>query len=307
MEIKDQTKSLKRVKKEENWKKTNDRLSLNIGKMFGISLFSGNKDQVLKILEEKLTLGTKKYWIATVNPEFIMATFAKASATEKNERTDFYEILKTTDLNVMDGIGLIWAKALNEKYQETITKKQTNNLKIFLKKVLIGFGVGGQVLRGKYRDQVASGADLILDLAKMAKEKNKKIFLLGGWQDRAKKTAEYLSIKYQVSGIKYCVGEPEINNEEVLKQINKFKPDILLVAYGMKKQEEWIYQNLNRLEVGVVMGVGRSFDYYSGDLKRAPNWVRKMGMEWLYSLIKEPKRLKRQLELPKFVWKVLKD
>ncbi len=303
MEIKDQTKSLKRVKKEENWKKTNDRLSLNIGKMFGISLFSGNKDQVLKILEEKLTLGTKKYWIATVNPEFIMATFAKASATEKNERTDFYEILKTTDLNVMDGIGLIWARELANR----LVSLSAYQIIRFLKKLLSGFIVGVKVLRGEYKDQVASGADLILDLAKMAKEKNKKIFLLGGWQDRAKKTAEYLSIKYQVSGIKYCVGEPEINNEEVLKQINKFKPDILLVAYGMKKQEEWIYQNLNRLEVGVVMGVGRSFDYYSGDLKRAPNWVRKMGMEWLYSLIKEPKRLKRQLELPKFVWKVLKD
>jgi len=55
------------------------------------------------------------------------------------------------------------------------------------------------------------------------------------------------------------------------------------------------------------MGVGRSFDYYSGDLKRAPKRWRKMGMEWLYSLIKEPKRFKRQLELPKFVWKVLRD
>jgi len=54
-----------------------------------------------------------------------------------------------------------------------------------------------------------------------------------------------------------------------------------------------------------VMGVGRSFDYYSGDLKRAPIWMRKMGLEWLYSLIKEPKRWKRQLVLPKFIWMVL--
>ena len=73
----------------------------------------------------------------------------------------------------------------------------------------------------------------------------------------------------------------------------------------MQKQEEWIYRNLEKIDVGVVMGVGRSFDYYSGDLKRAPSWVRKMGMEWLYSLAKEPKRWKRQLVLPKFVWKVL--
>jgi len=92
---------------------------------------------------------------------------------------------------------------------------------------------------------------------------------------------------------------------EVIKEINKFGPDILLVAYGMKKQEFWIADNLGKMDVGLVMGVGRSFDYYSGELKRAPKWVRKMGMEWLYSLIKEPKRIKRQLALPKFIWKVL--
>ena len=73
----------------------------------------------------------------------------------------------------------------------------------------------------------------------------------------------------------------------------------------MKRQEEWIMTNLKKLKVGVVMGVGRSFDYYSGDLKRAPVWMRKMGLEWLYSLFKEPKRWKRQLVLPKFIWMVL--
>jgi N-acetylglucosaminyldiphosphoundecaprenol N-acetyl-beta-D-mannosaminyltransferase len=73
----------------------------------------------------------------------------------------------------------------------------------------------------------------------------------------------------------------------------------------MKKQEEWIEANLNKLNVRVVMGVGRSFDYYSGELKRAPKWVRKMGLEWLFSLIKEPKRWRRQLALPKFIGTVL--
>jgi len=93
---------------------------------------------------------------------------------------------------------------------------------------------------------------------------------------------------------------------EVLAKINKFKPEILLVAYGMKKQEEWIEETLGKLKVGVVMGVGRSFDYYSGDLKRASKIWRSMGLEWLYSLIKEPKRWRRQLALVGFVRKVLK-
>ena len=97
-----------------------------------------------------------------------------------------------------------------------------------------------------------------------------------------------------------------MKNEEVIKQINRFKPDMLFVAYGMKKQEEWIEKNIEKLKVGVVMGVGRSFDYYSGDLKRAPKIWCDMGLEWLYSLLKEPKRWRRQLALPKFVWRVMR-
>jgi exopolysaccharide biosynthesis WecB/TagA/CpsF family protein len=260
--------------------------------IFDISLFSSHKSQVLEILSENLTLGTKKYWIATVNPEFVMET-------EKD--SDFKKILQKTDLNVIDGIGLVWARELNKKF--LISNDQ------FLRKFLYGIKVGVEVLRGKYIDQIASGADLILELAKIAKEKNKKIFLLGGWNGRAEKTANYLKSKFLISNnqIEWCEGEPNIVNSEVVEKINSFKPDILLVAYGMKKQEFWIDKNLKNLDVGIVMGVGRSFDYYSGELKRAPNWVRKIGMEWFYSLIKEPKRLKRQLVLPSFVWKVLTE
>ncbi|NCU31541.1 MAG: WecB/TagA/CpsF family glycosyltransferase, partial [Candidatus Moranbacteria bacterium] len=232
------------------------------------------------------------YWIATVNPEFVMAA-------EKDRY--FKQLLQKTSLNVIDGIGLIWSRELDRKCQGLSVG--------FFKKMIAGFGVGVEVLKGSYKDQVASGADLILDLAKMAKDKNKKVFLLGGWNNRAEKTARFLKNKFDLKDfqIEWSVGEPEVNNDEVVRKINKFNPDILLVAYGMKKQEFWISDNLENLDVGLVMGVGRSFDYYSGELKRAPKWMRIMGMEWLYSLVKEPKRWRRQLVLPKFVWKVLKN
>ena len=271
--------------------KTNSMSDNNNGiywEIYDIKLFGRDRFRVLDVLEDKLALGTKKYWIATVNPEFVM---------EAQKDNEFKKILSKTSLNVVDGIGLIWARELDRRLSIIDSKN-------IVFKIITGFKVGVEVLRGKYKDQVASGADLIVDLVKIAKKDNKKIFLLGGWGDRAEKTARYFSIKYQISDIKYSSGEPEIENKEVVKQINKFKPDILLVAYGMKKQEYWINDNLNKLDVGLVMGVGRSFDYYSGELKRAPIWVRKIGMEWLYSLIKEPKRLKRQLVLPKFILKV---
>ncbi|OQA30141.1 MAG: putative UDP-N-acetyl-D-mannosaminuronic acid transferase [archaeon ADurb.Bin336] len=275
--------------------KLDDSFFLSFWKIFDISLFSSSKVSLLKIIGENLDLGTKKYWIATVNPEFVMAA-------EKDRY--FKQVLQKTSLNVIDGIGLIWARELERRF-----KIQDSRFLNKTKKFLLSFEVGIDVLKGKYKNQMASGADLILDLTKMAKEKNKKIFLLGGWGDRAKKTAEFLMSKFLISNnqIRWSEGEPGVNSEEVIKQINKFKPDILLVAYGMKRQELWIDKNLTNLDVGLVMGVGRSFDYYSGDLKRAPRVWRKIGMEWLYSLLKEPKRWRRQLALPKFVSKVLKN
>lgn len=262
---------------------------LSYWKIFDISLFGRPMVDLLNIIGRNLDSGMKKYWIATVNPEFVMVA--------EKDRV-FKDILKKTSLNVVDGIGLVWAKEVSSiKYQ------------VFSMKLLNAFKVGVDVLKGKHKEQISSGADLILELAKMAKEKDKKIFLLGGWNDRAERTARLLKDKFGLkeSQLDWCVGEPEVENDDVINKINKFKPDILLVAYGMKRQEFWINDNLENLDVGLVMGVGRSFDYYSGELKRAPNWVRKMGMEWFYSLIKEPKRFKRQLALPKFIWKVLRE
>jgi len=270
-----------------------DSFFLSYWKIFDISLFSRPRVDLLNIIGRNLDLGTKKYWIATVNPEFVMAA--------EKDRV-FKDILKKTNLNVVDGIGLVWARELDRR---SLMVGRRN----LVKKIILGFRVGVEVLRGEYKDQMASGADLILELAKIAKEKNKKIFLLGGWGDRAERTAKFLKKKFGLEDnqLEWCVGEPEVKNEEVIEKINNFKPDILLVAYGMKKQEFWINDNLEKLDVGLAMGVGRSFDYYSGDLKRAPDWVRKMGMEWFYSVVKEPKRLKRQMVLPKFICKVLRE
>jgi N-acetylglucosaminyldiphosphoundecaprenol N-acetyl-beta-D-mannosaminyltransferase len=265
-------------------------LYLTYWKIFDISLFGRGMTEVLNIIKNWIESEARRKWIATVNPEFIMKAL---------EEDGFRQILRQTDLNVVDGVGLIWAKELNKKF--LISNFQ------FPKKIFYGLKVGGEILVGKHREGLVSGADLIPELCKLASKKGYKVFFLGGFGDRAKRTALYFSQKFKVESKKfnYCEGEPEVTNSEVMKKINSFKPDILFVAYGMKKQEEWIKNNIDKLDVGVVIGVGRSFDYYSGDLKRAPKLIRKMGMEWLYSLIKEPKRFRRQLVLPKFIWKVL--
>ena len=177
-------------------------------------------------------------------------------------------------------MGLIWAlKTVNSNW-----------------KLVNGIKTGFEILRGKHKEALITGADLIDDLCQLAVKNNRSVYFYGGWKNRSEKTALYFLKKYptlKVAG--YSEEKFDFN----------LKIDFLFVARGMKKQEEWINDNFDKLKIKLVMGVGRSFDYYSGELKRAPEWMRKMGLEWFFSLIMEPKRWRRQLQLPKFVWKVL--
>ncbi len=242
---------------------------------------------VLRIVENWLDNKQKDKWIATVNPEFVVKT-----TIDEN----FLKILKKTDLNVVDGIGLVWARRVIKE-------------RGILRRLSVGLTTGLKILGGEFKNELASGSDLVDEFCKMAFERNGSVYFLGGWNDRAERTAQFFQEKYSTKNKKlktgYSEGEPKFENSKIIEEINKMKPDFLFVAYGMKKQEEWIENNLAKLNIGIVMGVGRSFDYYSGDLKRAPEIWRKAGMEWLYSLIKEPKRFKRQLVLPIFTLKVL--
>ncbi|HPR99502.1 MAG TPA: WecB/TagA/CpsF family glycosyltransferase [Candidatus Woesebacteria bacterium] len=251
--------------------------------MFGLSFFGSNLSQLLNDLIRRLGEKEQNIWITTVNPEFIM---------EMEKDHAFADIINKSDIKVIDGIGLIWAYNVL-KYQKGLGRWWQ------------AFKVGGEILGGKRRQEVISGSDLMAEICK--KNSESKVYFLGGWGDRAKKTADYFMSINEKLETRFSPGEPEVDNEKVISEINKFEPDYLFVAYGMKRQEEWIRVNLDKLKVGVVMGVGRSFDYYSGKLKRAPIGIRKMGLEWLYSLFKEPKRWKRQLVLPKFIWMVLTE
>lgn len=240
----------------------------SLGKKLGFSLFGSNKSSLLTMIQSDMAKG-KKIWIATVNPEFVMET-------KKNKK--FLNILQTkTTYNVIDGIGLIWGL------------KTTN--------IFSGFKVGVEILMGQHRENIITGADLMDDLCKVAEINGQTVYFFGGWNERSQKTANYFLNKYPK--LKIAGYSPE--NFDFSTNV-----DYLFVARGMKKQEEWIANNFDRLKVGLVMGVGRSFDYYSGELPRAPKWVQKIGFEWLFSLIVEPKRWKRQLALPKFIWMVLK-
>jgi N-acetylglucosaminyldiphosphoundecaprenol N-acetyl-beta-D-mannosaminyltransferase len=256
--------------------------------VMGVKLFGRGMEEVLRWVEretERLKRG--KIWIATVNPEFLMRA-------QRDEEFG-YIIRYKTDLNVPDGVGLIWARRVGGSSGG------------FGKRIREAWRVGTMILGGKLREDLIPGCELMEKMIEMASRKGWKVFLLGGWEDRAAESTRYFAKKYPGLKIDYSMGEPAESNEEVLGKIGEFKPKMLFVGYGMARQEKWIDKNYQKLEGLVVMGVGRSLEYFSGNLKRAPENWRRAGMEWLYSLIQQPDRWRRQLELPKFVWRVIRS
>ena len=283
---------------------------LFFGKKHGLDIFGGSKADLLKELNQRLEAKQGLIWLATINPEFIL---------EANKDNNFKKIINKTSINCVDGIGLVWA---NEVLQFSIFNFQFSKLGV-VGRLLAGFWIGINVLVGKYRKKISAGSELIVDLAKVAVRKKWKVFFLGGFGDGAKRTGENINSSIVPDGLchrdfvslgnyelrfKTCEGRPRYNDAQVLLLIQKYKPQMLFVAYGMKKQEEWIYKHRQELEkagVRLVMGVGRSFDYYSGQVPQAPMWIKKMGLEWLFALMVDPKRWKRDINLVGFIKLVL--
>jgi len=138
-------------------------------------------------------------------------------------------------------------------------------------------------LLGKGIKEPINGIELIQKL-------KGRIFLLGGKDDTVKKTAEKLGDS--VVGFEH--GYQDLN--EVIGKINQLKPEILLVGLGSPKQEKFIYENLKKMpSVKLAIGVGGAFDFISGRVRRAPKIVQKIGLEWVWRLILEPRRTKRVL------------
>lgn len=160
-----------------------------------------------------------------------------------------------------------------------------------------------------------TGIDMINHICKLAIEKNYKLYLLGAEPDVVRKAAK--NLKEIFPGISIVgfhhgyfdnndskIGINELEND-IIKDIIDKNPDFLLVGMGVPKQEMWIFKNKDKLGVPVCIGVGGSFDVLSGKIKRAPIWMQKHGMEWMFRLIREPKRIKRIIYLPYFVWLIL--
>jgi N-acetylglucosaminyldiphosphoundecaprenol N-acetyl-beta-D-mannosaminyltransferase len=181
---------------------------------------------------------------------------------------EFKKILNHTELNVCDGVGIqILSRLLYGKNIERIT--------------------GVQV------------ADIV---CKICEQEKKSIFFLGGRNVAEKASAQMKKIYPKLRIVGYAEGTPR----ELLKEVKDTNPDAILVAYGAPAQEKWIAtfaKEIPSLRIGI--GIGGTFDFWAGKVKRAPNFARKIGIEWLWRLIQEPKTRAKRIWNAVFVFSKL--
>ncbi|NJN18384.1 MAG: WecB/TagA/CpsF family glycosyltransferase [Oscillochloris sp.] len=226
--------------------------------ILGVPVDALTFESALERIDEFVALGRKtgkSHQIATINADFVVNAL---------HDPDLRHILRTADMTTADGAPVVWAARL--------------------------LGV-------PLHDRVA-GADLVPALAERAAQRGYSLYLLGGRPGVAERAAAILQQRnpgLQIAGI----AAPPVSSvvemdPAVLEDIRRAKPDMLLVAFGNPKQEKWINMYRADLGVPVCIGVGGTLDMIAGVTRRAPEWAQRNGMEWLFRLVQEPRRLWRR-------------
>ena len=214
------------------------------------------------------------------NPRYVVTSNVDHIVKLQND-SEFKKIYQDADLVLADGMPLVWAAK-------------------FL---------------GTFLYERVCGSDLFIKLCEISARKKFRVFFLGGSPGDAKRAKEELTCRNPgllVEGV-YCppfgFEKDKQENKKIVELIKAANADILFVGLGAPKQEKWIYEHYNEIKVPVSIGVGISFSFAAGTIKRAPVWMQKSGLEWLWRLMMEPRRLwKRYLVNDMmFFWLVLKQ
>jgi len=170
----------------------------------------------------------------------------------------------------------------------------------------VGVSIAGKLQKKPFKERIP-GQSYFRKVFEVGEKEGWTFYLLGGSGDIPKRAKEHLEKIYpEVKIVGYHEGFFEEDSEEkVIEEINLLKPNVLFVAMGAPRQEKWIYINRDKLKVDIAAGQGGTFDYEAGNVKRAPVWMQKCGIEWLWRLIHEPKRITRMAVLPVYLLKIM--
>lgn len=237
--------------------------------VLGLEVNPGTRQELLQTMQQHLADGEGLLHVVTANPEYVMTA-------RKDE--SFADAVNSAGLVTVDGAGLAIALRMIHPGVES----------------------------GRY-----TGVMLTPDMAKLSSTSGVGVFLLGAGPGVADAAADLLRTKFPGANIvgTWADGSPRPeHDEETIRRIRDSGATIVLVAYGAPAQIYWIQRNSQSLEnvgVKIVSGIGGALDYISGTTPLAPAFLRKIGLEWLYRLVREPWRWRRQLVLPHFALLVI--
>jgi N-acetylglucosaminyldiphosphoundecaprenol N-acetyl-beta-D-mannosaminyltransferase len=240
---------------------------------------SGEPHSSVRILGVRVDALTYEGLLAAIG-EFVVqgtphqiATLNPEFVMAAHSNAAFRDVLEQADLCMADGVGLLWA-----------ARRQGHPL-----------------------PERVTGSDGVPLIAGRAAQAGLGLYLLGAAPGVAERAARVLAERYpglRITGT--CAGSPaEEDAERIVALVRDASPDILFVAFGAPQQDLWIARHSEALCVPVMMGVGGAFDHIAGVRRRAPYWLQRLNLEWLFRLVTQPWRWRRQLALPKFVWAVL--
>jgi N-acetylglucosaminyldiphosphoundecaprenol N-acetyl-beta-D-mannosaminyltransferase len=218
------------------------------------------------------TMGLIRRYIAEGRPRILVTADASGVSLAQRDE-DFRKLINNADLVTPDGSGILWAC---EKLGMPLIER-------------------------------VSGVDIARNLCAMAAEEGFSIYFLGAAPGVAEQAAENLKSQYpglRIAGTHDGYFEDD-QSASIAAEIKASGAKGLLVAMGIPRQEKWIRDHLNDLGVCVAIGVGGSFDVFSGNVSRAPEWMQRHGLEWAYRLSKNPRKISKVAELPRFARMVL--
>lgn len=231
-------------------------------KILKITIPKETKEDILYKIKKYIEKPTGFFHIVSLNPENLVVA---------GENKEFKKVLVTAQIKLIDGIGIVLASRL------------------------LGIKIGERV----------TGVEFMEDLVRLATERRLRVLLIGGRGNLADSLARCYQKKYREAKFKGIEGIRNIKNplrseeKKIFTIVSDFKPHLIFVAFGSPWQELWIKRHRNQFQNCIVMGVGGAFDFLAGEVPRAPIIIRRLGFEWLFRLVVQPWRWRRQLRL---VW-----
>lgn len=238
--------------------------------LLGITIPTETSTIILEQIKKYISTHSQFCHIVSLNPENIIIS---------QTSIEFKKTIETAQIHIIDGIGVVLAARI------------------------LGIHIGERF----------TGVDLMQELIVLAQKSRLTVLLIGGGPNLALSLSKCYQRNYPeakffgIKGFKNIYRQTKNEEDKILSIVRSAKPNLIFAAFGSPEQELWLVRHKRQFKGIVCMGVGQGFDVAGGLVNRAPTWIQKIGLEWLYRLLTQPWRWRRQLRLIQFMWLILQE